>query len=110
MTEHGELWIVGTPASAGVALGPAVVIDHREVAVIENDDPQAAFVAAVTHVSQDLQAMCDAARASGRAEAGDVLEAQALMARDPTRPASPTWSQRRVPSSAPSSWRPGRAT
>ena len=83
MTEPGELRIVGTPASAGVALGPAVVIDHREVAVVESADPQAAFADAVAEVSGELQAMCDAARASGRTEAGDVLEAQALMARDP---------------------------
>ena len=83
MTDRPELRIAGTAASAGVALGPAVVIDHREVAVIDGADPEAAFAAAVAEVGRQLQSMCDAARESGRAEAGDVLEAQALMARDP---------------------------
>ncbi|MCE2513216.1 MAG: phosphoenolpyruvate--protein phosphotransferase [Acidimicrobiia bacterium] len=83
MTEHPELRIAGTPASAGVALGPAVVIEHQEVTVVDSADPKAAFTAAVAEASGELQAMCDAARSAGRAEAGDVLEAQALMARDP---------------------------
>ena len=83
MTDRPEIRIAGAPASAGVALGPAVVIDHREVAVIDSADPEAAFAAAVAEVGRLLQSMCDAARESGRAEAGDVLEAQALMARDP---------------------------
>ena len=83
MTDRPEIRITGAPASAGVALGPAVVIDHGEVAVIDSADPEAAFAAAVAEAGRQLQSMCDAARESGRAEAGDVLEAQALMARDP---------------------------
>ena len=83
MTQNTELRIAGTPASAGVALGPAVVIDHQEVTVADRDDPKAAFTAAVAEVSGELQSMCGAVRQAGRAEAGDVLEAQALMARDP---------------------------
>ena len=83
MTDRPEIRIAGAPASAGVALGPAVVIDHGEVAVIDSADPEAAFAAAVAEAGRQLQSMCDAARESGRAEAGDVLEAQALMARDP---------------------------
>ena len=83
MTDRPEIRIAGAPASAGVALGPAVVIDPREVAVIDSADPEAAFAATVAEVGRLLQSMCDAARESGRAEAGDVLEAQALMARDP---------------------------
>ena len=83
MTDRPEIRIAGAPASAGVALGPAVVIDHGDVAVIDSADPEAAFAAAVAEAGRQLQSMCDAARESGRAEAGDVLEAQALMARDP---------------------------
>ncbi len=83
VTERAELRIAATPASAGVALGPAVVIDQQEVAVIDRADPQAAFAAAADAAGQQLESRCEAARAAGRAEAGDVLEAQALMARDP---------------------------
>jgi len=83
VTEHAELRVAGIPASAGVALGPAMVIDHLEVTVIDCADPQTAFTTAVAEASRELQSMCEAARSAGRAEAGDVLEAQALMARDP---------------------------
>ncbi len=83
MTTHPEIRILGTPASSGVALGPAVVIDHQTVEVLDRADPAAAFAAAVQEVRQELQSMCEAARDAGRAEAGDVLEAQALMAADP---------------------------
>ena len=83
VTEQSELLIAGTPASAGVALGPAVVIDRQEVAVTDTADPEAALTAAVADVSRELQSLCEAARQAGRTDAGDVLEAQALMARDP---------------------------
>ena len=83
MTAHTEIRISGTPASSGVALGPAVVIDHQVVEVQDRADPAAAFAAAVDEVRQELQSMCETAREAGRAEAGDVLEAQALMAADP---------------------------
>ncbi len=83
MTAHTEIRISGTPASSGVALGPAVVIDHQVVEVLDRADPKAAFATAVDEVRQELQSMCGAAREAGRAEAGDVLEAQALMAADP---------------------------
>lgn len=75
--------MAGTPASTGVALGPAVLIDDRAIAVPDGADPVGAFTAAVADVSEHLLAMCETARESGRAEAGDVLEAQALMAQDP---------------------------
>ena len=83
MTAHTEIRISGTPASSGVALGPAVVIDHQVAEVQDRADPAAAFAAAVDEVRQELQSMCETAREAGRAEAGDVLEAQALMAADP---------------------------
>ena len=83
MTAHTEIRISGTPASSGVALGPAVVIDHEAVEVLDRAEPAAAFAAAVGEVRQELQSMCETAREAGRAEAGDVLEAQALMAADP---------------------------
>ncbi len=78
-----EIRISGTPASSGVALGPAVVIDHQAVEVLDRADPQAAFATAVDEVRRELQSLCAAAREAGRAEAGDVLEAQSLMAADP---------------------------
>ena len=83
MTAHTEIRISGTPASSGVALGPAVVIDHQAVEVHDRADPASAFATAVAEVRQELQSMCDSAREAGRAEAGDVLEAQSLMAADP---------------------------
>ena len=83
MTAYTEIRISGTPASSGVALGPAVVIDHQTVEVHDLADPAPAFVTAVDEVRQELQSMCDSAREAGRAEAGDVLEAQSLMAADP---------------------------
>ena len=83
MTAHTEIRISGTPASSGVALGPAVVIDHQVAEVQDRADPAAAFAAAVDEVRQELQSMCQTAREAGRAEAGDILEAQALMAADP---------------------------
>ena len=83
MTTNSEIRITGTPASAGVAVGPAVVIDHEAVEVLDRADPNSAFAAAVDEVRQELQSMCEAAREAGRGEAGDVLEAQALMAADP---------------------------
>ena len=83
MTAHTEIRISATPASSGVALGPAVVIDHQAVEVQDRAEPAAAFATAVDEVRQELLSMCETARDAGRAEAGDVLEAQALMAADP---------------------------
>ena len=83
MTAHTEIRISGTAASSGVALGPAVVIDHQTVEVQDRAEPAAAFATAVDEVRQELQSMSETARDAGRVEAGDVLEAQALMAADP---------------------------
>ena len=78
-----EIRLGGTPASAGVAVGPAILIDPQAVVVPDVADPAAAFSEASVAVSEQLEAMCLTARAAGRSEAGDVLEAQALMAQDP---------------------------
>lgn len=83
MSEPPEIRLGGTPASAGIAVGPAVVVDPQTVVVPDLADPTAAFSEASAAVSRQLEAMCESARASGRSEAGDVLEAQALMAQDP---------------------------
>ena len=83
MTDVFETRLTATPASAGVAVGPAIVVAPQAVAVPDVADPAAAFSEASTAVSRQLEAMCETARAAGRAEAGDVLEAQALMAQDP---------------------------
>ena len=83
MSESPQIWLYGTPASAGVAVGPAIVIDPQAVVVPDLEDSAAAFSEASAAVGRQLEAMCEAARAAGRTEAGDVLEAQALMAQDP---------------------------
>ncbi|WP_419944206.1 phosphoenolpyruvate--protein phosphotransferase [Candidatus Poriferisodalis sp.] len=83
MNDSGELRLGGTPASAGVAIGPAIVIDPQTAEVPDVADPVAAFNEASAAVSEQLGIMCQTARAAGRSEAGDVLEAQALMAQDP---------------------------
>ncbi len=89
MTLPGELRIAGTPASAGVAVGPAVVVDTTQAAApdgadpLDGAEPVAAFKAAIAAVGGQLRSRRDAARAAGRSEAADVLEAQALMAEDP---------------------------
>ncbi len=83
MTESTEILLSGTPASAGVAVGPAIVIDPQAVVVPDPEDAAGAFSEASAAVSRQLEAMCETARAAGRSEAGDVLEAQALMAQDP---------------------------
>ena len=83
MSELPEIRLSGTPASAGVAIGPAIVIDPQAVVVPDSANPAAAFSEASAAVSRQLVTMCETARAAGRSEAGDVLEAQALMAQDP---------------------------
>ena len=83
MSEPPEIRLSGTPASAGVAIGPAIVIDPQAVVVPDLENPAAAFSEASAAVSRQLVTMCETARAAGRSEAGDVLEAQALMAQDP---------------------------
>ena len=83
MSESAEVRLSGTPASAGVAVGPAIVIDSQAVVVPDLEDPAGAFSEASAAVNGQLATMCETARAAGRTEAGDVLEAQALMAQDP---------------------------
>ena len=83
MSGAAETRLTATPASAGVAVGPAIVVDSQAVVVPDVADPAAAFSEASAAVSRQLEAMRETARAAGRAEAGDVLEAQALMAQDP---------------------------
>ena len=83
MSDVSETRLTATPASAGVAVGPAIVVDPQAVVVPDVTDPAAAFSEASAAVSRQLAAMCETARESGRSEAGDVLEAQALMAQDP---------------------------
>lgn len=83
MSDAAETRLTGTPASTGAAVGPAIVVDPQTVAVPDVADPAAAFSEASAAVSRQLEAMCETARVAGRSEAGDVLEAQALMAQDP---------------------------
>ncbi|WP_419841212.1 phosphoenolpyruvate--protein phosphotransferase [Candidatus Poriferisodalis sp.] len=90
MTSRGELLIAGTAASAGVAVGPAVVVDTVRSAAagdavppLDDSEPIAALRAAIADAARQLRSLRDAARAAERTEAADVLEAQALMAEDP---------------------------
>ena len=66
MSESAEVRLSGTPASAGVAVGPAIVIDSQAVVVPDLEDPAAAFSEASAAVSRQLEAMCETARAAGR--------------------------------------------
>ncbi|MEM8924618.1 MAG: phosphoenolpyruvate--protein phosphotransferase [Actinomycetota bacterium] len=72
----------GTGASAGIAIGPLLVLEHESVEVPDHPDPAAAVAGAVAEVAADLRARAEAAEAADRAEAGEVLKAQALMAED----------------------------
>lgn len=77
------LKLTGIAASSGVGYGPVLVLADAQVTVPDHDDPKAAFAEAVAAVRRDLEDLRDHARASDRAEAADVLTAQALMAEDP---------------------------
>ncbi len=83
MTGSGEHQICGSPASAGIAIGPAVVLNQPEGAIPESADPITAFTAAIAIVGEQLGEASQAAQGAGRVEAGNILEAQALMSQDP---------------------------
>ncbi|MCY3850000.1 MAG: phosphoenolpyruvate--protein phosphotransferase [Acidimicrobiaceae bacterium] len=80
---RAEARLVGTGAAGGVAIGPAVVIDTVEVEIPVTEDPVASFNDAMAAVQADLIRLQEHARNAGRAEAAEVLGAQALMAEDP---------------------------
>lgn len=73
----------GVGASDGIAVGPAVVIDHRAVVIDEPENPVAALSDALKAVQRRLTELSEAAAAAQRNKAAEVLVAQALMATDP---------------------------
>ena len=73
----------GIGASDGVAIGPAVVIDNRPIEVPDLPDASDALVGGLETVARQLEDLRDAAAEAGRAEASEVLGAQALIAEDP---------------------------
>ena len=80
MSSRSELQGVG--ASPGLAVGPVVAVGAVEVTLTELDDPIPAIQASATRVSAKLSSLSDDAKAAGRDEAGDVLNAQSLIAED----------------------------
>lgn len=72
----------GVGASPGVATGPVLALTQDDVTLGEIDDPGAAIAASGTAVAAQLSALSDSARANGRDEAADVLNAQSLIAED----------------------------
>ncbi len=73
----------GIGASAGVAVGPVVLVKTVDVVVPSIVEPVAAFKAAIVDVTADLVELAAAARDRGHDEAAGVLEAQSLMVQDP---------------------------
>ena len=65
MSVSAETQLAATPASPGVAIGPAIVFGARTVVVPDMADPATAFTDACSAVSSQLEAMCEAARTSG---------------------------------------------
>lgn len=75
--------LIATGASTGIASGPVFVVDTTEPVVPEFAEPGRAYTAAANVVVDDLNSLRLAAEESGRAEAAEILGAQALMAEDP---------------------------
>lgn len=80
MTDMTNLQGVG--ASPGIAIGPAVTISTGEVTLSDIAEPMPAIEAAAGRVSERLSQLSKDAREAGRDEAGDVLNAQSLIAQD----------------------------
>jgi phosphotransferase system enzyme I (PtsI) len=78
-----ERVLVGTPGAGGRAAGPLYMVEGLPLnPTIETTDPLADMRAAAERAARDLQRMAEAARARNP-QGADVLEAQALMMRDP---------------------------
>jgi phosphoenolpyruvate-protein phosphotransferase len=73
----------GIGASAGVAIGPVVLVETKAVAVPSIAEPVETFKTAVTDVAADLVELAADARERGSGEAAEILKAQSLMAQDP---------------------------
>ncbi len=75
--------LAGVGASPGVAIGPVVVVGGGEAVTLDQiADPIPALEASSANVSKKLATLADDARGAGREEAGDVLQAQSLIAED----------------------------
>ncbi len=75
--------LAGVGASPGVAIGPVVVVDGGDDITLDRiDDPLPKLEVSAGNVSKSLAALSQDARGAGREEAGDVLQAQSLIAED----------------------------
>ena len=74
--------LAGVGASPGVAIGPVVVVGSDSVTLDQIDDPIPQLETSAANVSAKLGALADDARSAGREAAGDVLQAQSLIAED----------------------------
>ena len=75
--------LVGTPGAGGQAAGPLHVVEGEPPSpTVETADPLADMRAAGERAARDLERMAEAARPRN-SQGADVLEAQALMMRDP---------------------------
>lgn len=72
----------GVPASPGRARGPLFLVEEAPVAMPAAEAPPGALAEAAEGVGRGLEALA-AARRQGAPDAAAILEAQALMARDP---------------------------
>ncbi len=80
---NARVGLQGIGASPGVAHGPLVVLRDEVVELPAFDYPSAAVAEAMPEVAASLNARATSATERGQDEAGQVLQAQALMAEDP---------------------------
>ncbi|MBO0687822.1 MAG: dihydroxyacetone kinase, partial [Candidatus Dormibacteraeota bacterium] len=72
----------GVPASPGRARGPLFLVEEAPLGMPAVEAPPEALAEAAEGVGRGLEALA-AARRQGAPDAAAILEAQALMARDP---------------------------
>lgn len=82
-TTESQLQLRGFAASPGVVEGTAYAIVDTEPDISGVSDPGPAFTAAAAASAEQLTNLAVSAESAGRAEAAEILSAQALMAADP---------------------------
>ncbi len=82
-TTGSQLQLRGFAASPGVVEGTAYAIVDSEPDISGVTDPGPAFTAAAAASAEQLTNLAASAESAGRAEAAEILSAQALMAADP---------------------------
>ena len=82
-----ERTLHGLAASGGTALGPALVVRDDDPATSERGGgaaEQTRALGALARVAEELGRLAEIARAAGRTEEAEILEANLLMAEDPS--------------------------